>query len=197
MAIYFIRHGEKAISKDANAAFKYKDQPLTKTGFEQADMIAAFFDDINISYIYASEYLRVQQTAAALARSKKLNIVIDNRLNEIDNGFVGILSDEEISKKFPDFWKEFNEHKKDCRYPGGETGSEVIYRQKSILKDLSRLNGNVAAFCHDGFIRILASNILGMPVYNRYKFICDYGGITEVSIVDGEYKIQRFNQLAY
>lgn len=144
------------------------------------DRIAEFFNNINISYVYASEYLRVQQTAAPLARTKNLNIIIDKRLNEINTGFIETLSDEEIRNQFPGFLKDFNKHNKDCGFPGGETGSEVIDRQKSILKDFSELNGNIVAFCHDGFIRILASYILGMPVYHRYKFKCDFGGITEV-----------------
>lgn len=197
MAIYFIRHGEKEFSNEINPVIRHTDPILTQQGFKQAEMLAEFFKNINISFIYASEYLRVQQTASPLAENKNLNIIIDKRLNEINIGFLETLSDEDIKKNYADFLKEFNEHQKDCRFPGGETGSEVIDRQRSLLKDFSELNGNIAAFCHDGFIRILATSILGMPVYHRYKFICDYGGITEVVIEDGDYKIRRFNQILY
>lgn len=58
--------------------------------------------------------------------------MIDKRLNEIDNGFIETMSDEEIKSKYPDSRREFSEHTHDVRFPGGETGEEVQKRQKDL-----------------------------------------------------------------
>jgi len=58
-----------------------------------------------VDYIYASEYLRVKQTAKPLARDKGIAVKIDKRLNEIDNGIVETMSDKDIEEQYPEFWK--------------------------------------------------------------------------------------------
>jgi broad specificity phosphatase PhoE len=57
-----------------------------------------------VDYIYASEYLRVKQTAKPLARDKGIAVMIDKRLNEIDNGIVETMSDKH-RRAVPEFGK--------------------------------------------------------------------------------------------
>jgi broad specificity phosphatase PhoE len=193
MKLFFVRHGEKEISSEINPKIGHTDPSLTSFGFIQAQKVAEYFKDEKVDYIYASEYLRVQQTAGPLSKDKKIPIKIEKRLNEIDNGIIETMPDEEIERKYPEFWKDFFEHKHDCRFPGGETGEEVRRRQAALLEEIKEKEGTYVLFCHDGFIRILMCNILGMPVFERYRFICDYCGISEINYEQKTWKIKRYN----
>jgi len=195
MKLCFIRHGEKETTSIVNSQIGHTDPSLTEFGFKQATALVEYFKDKQVDYIYASEYLRVQQTAEPLSRDKMISIKVDKRLNEIDNGLIETMSDEEIEKEYPEFWRDFFEHKKDCRFPGGETGEEVKERQNDLLKEIKEKDGTYVLFCHEGYIRILMCNLLGIPVYHRYKFKYDYCGITEVIYENEEWKIKRFNQI--
>jgi broad specificity phosphatase PhoE len=196
MRLYFIRHGEKETTSLINPIIGHTDPPLTEQGIAQAEALLRYFEREHVDSVYASEYLRVRQTAEPLARERNIPILIDRRLNEIDNGIIETMPDAEIETQFPEFWRDFFEHRRDCRFPGGETGEEVRARQNEFLREIRDREGTHAMFCHDGYIRILICNLLGMPVYHRYKFKCDYCGITEVALENDEWKIQRFNQSA-
>jgi broad specificity phosphatase PhoE len=197
MIFYFIRHGEKETTSVINEKIHQPDPALTKNGFEQAKSIITYFDNKKIDSIYSSEYLRVQQTARYLAEEKNKPIIIDKRLNEINKGSIETMGNDDIEKKFPGFLKDYSEHKKDFRYPGGETGEEVKKRQNELINEMMKENCNIVFFTHDGFIRILLCNILGLPVYNRYKFRCDYCGITELIYTNDEWNINRINYTTY
>ena len=196
MKLYFIRHGEKETTSLINPLIGHTDPPLTRHGLAQANALLRYFEREKVDYLYASEYLRVKQTAEPLSKERNIPIAIDDRLNEIDNGVIETMSDEEIERQFPEFWRDFFEHRHDCRFPGGETGEEVRARQNDLLKEIREKDGTHVLFCHEGYIRILMCNLLGIPVYHRYKFKYDYCGITEVALENEEWKIRRFNQIA-
>lgn len=195
MKLFFVRHGEKETTSIVNPDIGHTDPPLTRSGLTHAEGLVEYFAGERIDHIYASAYLRVQQTAQPLATDRQLPVTIDARLNEIDNGLIETMPDDEIERTYPEFWKDFFEHEKDCRFPGGETGEEVARRQNDLLGELRRRDETAVLFCHEGYIRILMCNLLGMPVYHRYKFKYDYCGITEVILENGEWKIKRFNQI--
>jgi broad specificity phosphatase PhoE len=103
LKLYFIRHADKGIGDCYNHHLKHQDLPITDQGKSRAEKLASYFELKEISTVYASEYLRAQQTATPLATKKGLEIVIDNRLNEIDNGIIEEMSDAEIKEKYPSF----------------------------------------------------------------------------------------------
>lgn len=197
MTLYFIRHADKGTEECYNDSLRHQDFPITDQGKRRAENLASYFELKEISIVYASEYLRAQQTAKSLASKKGLEIVIDNRLNEIDNGIIEELSDEEIKEKYPSFWNDFFSYSKDVRFPEGETGEEVKARQRSLLNELITRGKNAALISHEGYIRLLICHLLSLPVYERYKFKIDYCGITEIEFCRdlGKWKIDRINQV--
>lgn len=196
MKLYFIRHADKGMGDCYNDYLRHQDFPITDQGRRRAENLASYFDFKQISTVYASEFLRAQQTAKALSIKKGLEIVIDSRLNEIDNGIIEKLSDAEIKEKYPSFWNDFFSYSKDVRFPEGETGEEVKARQRSFLNDLIAREKNAALVTHEGYIRLLICHLLDLPVYERYKFEIDYCGITEIEFCRdlGKWKIDRINQ---
>jgi len=195
MKVYFVRHGDKRIDTVINPKINHTDPGLSEIGERQAQDLKEYFKDIDLKSIYVSEYKRNHQTALPLSSFKGLRLIEDKRLNEIDTGFVELMSEEEVKDKYYDFWIDFNEKKKDCRFPGGETGEEVKTRQEDLLHDLVEKNENCLLVSHDGFIRILMCNILGMPVYKRHLFKTSFCGISEFGFDQNrkEWNVLRYN----
>ena len=86
--IYFERHEDKAKGDFYNGRLKIQDEPLSESGKRDALNIARYFSDIPVSKIYASEYIRAQQTALylPLAKKKGLIAIVEARVNEINRG---------------------------------------------------------------------------------------------------------------
>ena len=102
------------------------------------------------------------------------------RLNEIDNGIIEQLTDEEIIARYPEFWRDFMGGQVDVRFPEGETGEEVKARQADLLRDVIARDEDCLLISHEGYIRLLLCHILGLPVYKRRLFHIDFCGITEL-----------------
>lgn len=198
MTVIIIRHAHKAKGNYYNARLCHQDEPISQQGQEQALKLWSYLCDKNISAIYVSGYQRTIQTIRYVSRQSGLTPVLDERLNEIDNGCIEGLSDEEIQQNYPQVWRGFQERSADFRFPEGETGEEARQRIADFLEEKRQLhaNENIVLVSHEGLIRILACHILGLPVYHRWNFHVDFCGITEI-VYQTEYqswKLVRFNQ---
>ncbi len=198
MRIYFARHGDKASGDYFSPLLRHQDEPLTEEGIRKAKALGEYFAGREIGAVYASQYLRAGQTAQYVAERKGLEVVRDARLNEIDNGILDSMSDAQIEARFPVFWADFNANASDVRFPEGETGEEVKARQAGFLESVLRDGRDALAVCHEGYIRLLACHVLGMPVYRRHLFKVDMCGILEIEHDRGSggWRPIRMNQAA-
>ncbi|HEX3043346.1 MAG TPA: histidine phosphatase family protein [Bacillota bacterium] len=196
MKVFIVRHGDKEKGAYYNKNLRPQDPPLNKKGNQEAQKLIRYFQHIPIKRIFTSEYLRTTQTAQYIARDKGLQVLKDNRLNEIDNGIIEIMSDKEIEEKYPEFWNDFSTCIKDVRFPEGETGEEVKARQKDLLNELIRNDEDVLLVSHEGYMRLLICHILDIPVYRRKFFKVDMCGIIELEFnqENEEWSVIRFNQ---
>jgi broad specificity phosphatase PhoE len=198
VTIYIIRHAAKEHGDFYNLRLRHQDEPISQNGQAQARRLWSYFCDKQIAAIYVSAYQRTLQTIDYVANQLGITPVLDERLNEIDNGIIDNLSEEEVQERFPDFWKVYHERAADFRFPGGESGEEVRARIAGFLEEKRSIHGdqNILVVCHDGLIRSLACYIMDLPVYKRGNFYVDFCGITEIAYQQ-EYqtwKLIRFNQ---
>lgn len=197
VTIYVIRHAEKNRGDFYNPHLRHQDEPISQEGQEQARKLWSYFCDKQISAIYISAYQRTCQTAEYVAQQSGICPIIDERLNEIDNGVLDDLSEEQVKRKFPDFWKAYRERSADFRFPGGETGEEACSRIAGFLEEKRQAHGdeNIIFVSHEGLIRQLMCYLVNIPVYKRGNFRVDFCGITEMTYQQ-EYqawKLIRFN----
>ncbi|HSL44681.1 MAG TPA: histidine phosphatase family protein [Anaerolineales bacterium] len=196
--LYIIRHAHKEQGDFFNPRLRHRDEPISPQGQEQARRLWPYLCDKDISAIYISGYRRTAQTIAFVAEQSGIAPVIDERLNEIDNGCFDGMGAEEIQQKYPETWRIFHDRSADFRFPEGETGEEARQRMADFLEEkrLHHPNQNIVAVSHEGLIRLTACHVLGLPVYHRWNFHFDFGGIMEITY-QPEYKnwkLIRFNQ---
>ncbi|KAA1247105.1 histidine phosphatase family protein [Aquimarina sp. RZ0] len=79
---FFIRHAEKELGDPTN-----RNPNLTETGRNRAENWSKVFADTTIDFVYSTDYLRTQQTAAPIAKSKKLVITSYDPRNLYDQEF--------------------------------------------------------------------------------------------------------------
>jgi broad specificity phosphatase PhoE len=156
MKAYIVRHGDKASGDYYDPRLRHHDQPLSRLGRKQATLVKKYFHHKSFRAIYASEYVRTEQTTQPLAKVKGIEPVIDPRLNEIDIGAVDGLTDEQMQEAYPETWSAYQDRNRDFRWPGGETGSEAQGRIVDFLMQQAGAPGDILLVAHDGVIRCLA-----------------------------------------
>jgi len=197
MKWYIIRHGKKEKGDFHNPVLKHQDQPISVKGREQAEQLIPYFNDKLISNIYVSEYIRTMQTITPVADNLMLTPIVDSRLNEIEAGVIEGLTNEEINEQFPELWQAFRDRNRDFQFPEGESGEQVLMRMKSFIAEKIPDDEDIILVAHDGWIRILVSHILDIPVYRRWDFEVDTCGIMEIEYQPKyeRWKLIRFNHI--
>jgi broad specificity phosphatase PhoE len=198
MIFYIVRHAEKEKGEFYNPHLRHQDQPISQKGQAESRKLWSYLCDKQIAAIYVSGYQRTGQTIEYAAKQLGITPVVDERLNEIDNGLLDNMSEQEVQEKFPDFWKVYQARTADFRFPGGETGEEACRRIADFLeeKQSAHSNENIVAVTHEGLIRQLMCHIMNIPVYNRGNFYIDLCGLMEITYQPeyNNWKLIRFNQ---
>lgn len=199
MTIYMIRHAHKQRGNFYNPHLRHQDDPISPHGQEQARQLWTYLSDKGISAIYVSAYKRTLQTIEYAATQLGVRPLVDERLNEIDNGCFERMSEEDIQVRYPEIWKAYRERKADFRFPEGETGQEASQRIADFLEEKRQAyqNENIVVVSHEGLIRLTACYILGLPVFHRWNFqYVDFCGVMEIAYQpqDQSWKLIRYNQ---
>lgn len=198
MTWYVLRHAEKEQGDFHNPQLRHQDQPISARGRLDAERLVDLFVDKPLAAIYVSAYQRTWQTAAKVAERLQLRPVIDARLNEIDNGLVDEMTEQEFERTYPEVWKAYVARTADFRFPGGECGTDVQARIKGFFdeKMSQHKEADLLIVSHDGWIRQMMCYVMGLPVYRRGDFRVNLYGLTELKYQEGvgRWRLLRFNQ---
>ena len=132
---YILRHADKEVGDFYNPELRIQDDPISQKGKKQAQDLIPYFADKGITGIYVSAYQRTLQTAAPLAGHLNLIPIVDERLNEINNGLFSSVPEEELPQRFPKEWQAYCKRRSDFRFPEGETGEEAQNRIVDFLNE--------------------------------------------------------------
>ncbi len=198
MTFYIIRHAHKEQGDYYNPRLRHQDEPISQAGRADSLKLWPYLCDKQLSAIYMSSYQRTRQTIEFVAEQSGLTPIVDERLNEIDNGLIEGMTDTAIQERYPEVWRGFRERSADFLFPGGETGEEACRRIAGFLEEKRKIHAseNIVVVSHEGLIRLLVCHILDLPVYARWNFQVDFCGIMEINDQPDfrTWKLLRFNQ---
>ncbi|MFZ3579331.1 histidine phosphatase family protein [Virgibacillus sp. DJP39] len=141
--IFLVRH--------CLAEGQHKDSPLTTIGMRQAILLSQFFDKQEIVFdgVISSPYLRAIESIKPFAESNKLEIKIDNRLQE------RILSNEPVDDWLEVLEQSFTEL--DFKLPGGESANDAIKRSNEVFESIEANTdmNNVILVSHGNLISLM------------------------------------------
>mgnify|MGYP000008437693 CR=1 FL=1 len=80
MTIYLVRHAKAGSRK--NWDDDDTQRPLVESGWEQARLLVQKFENVEVTRLISSPYMRCQQTLQPLAEARGLVVEVDERLAE-------------------------------------------------------------------------------------------------------------------
>ncbi len=200
-AVILIRHGQSE-HHVRGLTGGWTDTPLTTLGHEQARLAAARLKaeitDAPVR-ILASDLVRASQTAEHIAAAFGVEVEMDARLREYNNGDSANMTMADARAKWPDA----GDMRMATRMvPGAETGAEFYARARSLLNELDDGGGLPILVTHGGTIRMLIAAWLQMTddALDYAHFAAHPTGITVLtSWGEGgrERMVERANDLAH
>lgn len=160
--VLLVRHGQTPTTGVTNAG-QAPGIHLDARGRRQAETLARRLGALpRIAAVYASPLERARETAAPLARARRLAVRIEPGLSDSDTGrWTGVKL--KALRRTPE-WRFVQRHPSGFRFPGGESFVEIQARVASTLARLvERHRGAIiVAVSHADPIKIAVAHALGL-----------------------------------
>lgn len=220
MRIYLVRHGETVLNQKG-CYYGRTEAALSESGREQARKLGAFFQDIPLRRIVSSPRLRAMETADIIMAqhmkktedikktenekkiketAPKLQIEKDERLSEQDFGIFEGYTYQELTKKYPEEWRQWNRDFSGYRIPEGESFLDVRKRTEDFFQEWKQFSGTadredaILLVAHKGTLGHLLAVSLGLPPEGYWNFVFEQGCYSRVDLEDGYAIIRCLNQ---
>ncbi len=148
------RHGETDWNREGRWQ-GHADVALNDRGREQARELAARLVDEPFDVIYASDLRRAHETALIIAEQKRMQVVTDAGLREIDVGRWSGLTPDEIARCFPGMATH-----------DGETDEQHLARVVGAFRRIAtrEIGRRVLVVSHGKTLRVIRRHAVGRPV---------------------------------
>ncbi|HET7483327.1 MAG TPA: histidine phosphatase family protein [Actinomycetota bacterium] len=193
--IYLVRHGatDWNINKRAQGT---ADVPLNHEGRLQALHASEELSRVHVDAVYTSDLSRAYDTAVAIAKTHGLDLIIEPRFREIDQGEWTGLTVDEIRKRWPEKWgpaRHYNAR------PGGESPQQVRARALAALTDVvaKHPDEHVVIVSHGGTIRWMSAEALGYDDFRSSRIRGVGNGevvCLDAVLNDGHLKLSNFHR---
>ncbi len=171
--IIFLRHGQAENNTKKILAGRSPGVNLTETGIEQAEQSGRMLKKLNISAIYSSPIDRAKQTADIVGKHCDLEVVIDDRLIELDMGKFTKMPYDEIFAKHGNVFLKFYEGSDEVSENGVETFSQVqkrIFEMVDFVIDKHK-NENIVLVTHMDPIKAMIGKTLSLKPEVLFELI--------------------------
>jgi broad specificity phosphatase PhoE len=148
------RHGETDWNREGRWQ-GHADVALNDRGREQARELAARLVAEPFDVIYASDLQRAHETALIIAEQKRMQVITDAGLREIDVGRWSGLTPDEIARCFPGMATH-----------DGETNEQHVARVVAAFRRIAtrEIGRRVLVVSHGKTLRVIRRHAAGRPV---------------------------------
>lgn len=160
------------------------DIPLCGTGESQVAEMVAELRELPLDYVYASSCQSAQQTAAALAKDRRLKVRVLEKLQNLNHGlWHGKLIDE-VKQTQPRVYRQWQDHPETICPPGGEPLDAARERVKTTLVRLLRKHpsGVLALVVPDPLATLVRSFLDDSDLGDLWKAELDHGHWERIEI---------------
>ncbi len=196
--VILARHGRTAWHAEGRYAGT-ADVPLDELGLEQAQRVADSLKDKKIDVIFSSPLSRCLELANKVAAFHDLEVIVDERLREIDLGRWDGETYREIFEKDGELLKKWTRDPTSMTIPGGESLQEVQERSMEWLTEMSGryADGNVFASSHGGPIRAMLAGVIGLPLSNVFRLTVDLASISVLNYMGKFSNLETMNERSH
>lgn len=177
--LILVRHCE-TVSTARDRCYGSLDIELSQRGRTDVAALVNGLAGEPIDRILSSPRRRAIETATPIGSARRVEVVLDERLRELDFGTFEGRTYVELERTEPDLYRQWMEHPTTITFPGGEGYGDLRRRASSVVAELPTLS-STAIVTHGGVIRVILAEMLGLPDRDVFRFSVDY---SSVSIVD-------------
>lgn len=197
LQVIFVRHGE-SVWHDENRYAGVTDIDLTEYGRAQADALATWAKQADLTAVWSSPLRRCRQTADQSADRAGLPLRLDPRLRELDFGIAEGLTRADMRQQLPRELEAFEADPVADHFPQGEDPAAAGERYLDFLADLraEHQEGRVLVVAHSTAIRLTLCRLLGVPLRD-YRRVFPYlanCALNELILRDGTPSLLALNQ---
>ncbi len=200
MRVILARHGETAANRDG-LGLGLQDPPLTDKGRLQAEALAEALSGEKLVAVYSSPLRRASETAMAIASRHGVEVVVDERLTEMDVGEFDGLTFDEMRKRYPDFMSRWlGKEAGTLHMPGGgECLQDVQDRALACLRRIGERHdkGAVAIVTHNFTIHTLLCDALNMSICDFRRLRHDLAAFSTLDLRDGRAVVVQMNDTCH
>lgn len=195
--IYLVRHA-RTLSNTTGWYMGRAPEDLDEHGFEQARRLKARLSSEPLGAVYTSPLPRALSTAAALAATHRLQPQPRDDLIEIRLGDWQGLHLSEISRRWPDLWRQWRTDPSDVTLPNGESLAEVTLRARRAFEKVAGEGDKPAAIVtHDVVIRVIVAYVLGVANSIYRRLVIDNAALSKVIVDKGNCRLALLNDTSY
>lgn len=183
VTLYFLRHGQTALSRADSFCGSGLDPELTSDGLKMAQAFADAYRASPWRAIYSSSLQRAIATAKPLCDAVGMDLQVREGLNEIGYGRWEGLTREKVDDSFHDEYTSWLADPAWHAPTGGELATVVARRSLQVIDEIKQSfsDGNILVVSHKATIRIVLCSLLGIDVGRfRYRLGCPVGSISVV-----------------
>jgi broad specificity phosphatase PhoE len=157
------------------------DAPLSPLGREQALALQSAIDSWGPDVIVSSPAGRALRIARAVARDRRVPLVVDTRLVEIGLGAVDGLTHEEAAEKGLRM-DGVCETAGEAPFEGGETWDSFLGRVGAAVAEAADRGERIALVTHAGPLRAMLVDLLGLPWSAGWRFSLPPASTAELDV---------------
>lgn len=176
-----VRHPETVANVDGRLVGR-GDTPYTPQGVRQRELLVARIAAWEPDVIVSSPLRRACEVAEEAQARCAGDLVMDERLTELDFGVAEGLTYAEIARR--DIVFDFRSLDAPvCE--GGESRRSIYLRSAAVASDHASRAERVAIVSHGGVFRSLLAHLIGLPIDYIWSFDIRPAAVCEIRVIDG------------
>ena len=193
----FLRHAQAENNVKRILAGRTEGIHLTKTGIEQAEQIAKYLKPLDISAIYSSPIERASHTAEIIAKNHSLEVVLDERLTEIDMGKFTHMNYDDMFAKYGNIFLKFYENNPVISEHEVDTFPDVQKRVLVMVDDVLKKhkNENVILVTHMDPIKSMLAKVMNLLPETLFELIIANASLTIIKEQDKKFSLSAINAM--
>ena len=194
--LYLVRHGETEWNRGGRIQ-GHTDIPLSDEGRWQATRLAERLAPVEFAAAFVSDLGRTRETAGLLLAGRTMTPVITAELRERAWGPLEGLTADERRQQFPQFAPAYP-GAPTAAPPGAEGLAEMTVRAQRVRTLLEGAgDGNVLVVSHGGFLAVLISEFLGLPMDNRSRIQLNTSSLSLIEVLADRAIVFRLNDTCH
>ena len=197
MKLWLVRHGQSQANVDGLYS-GISETPLTEPGIVQAQAVGNLLNHVEFEKVLCSELGRAQQTMQLILQQRRVPVITEPRLNEMNFGDWEMCHHRDLQRTDAKNYAAWCEDWQNVVPKNGEGFQRFAKRVSEFAASLSSQpkEENLLIVSHQGVLSLLIATLLNMPPASLWHFVIEQGAWSCVEIHDGFTTLRTLNNRA-